>query len=78
MNKPDYELEVSYKVWDNIIGTCVEVGPDSDGIGLLELKRRDEKNEITDRFTMTWEEAVLVAKAILDLNERRKKMGSHD
>lgn len=37
-----YEIEISRKVFDNITGRHVTVGPDSDGLGLIEIKSSDD------------------------------------
>lgn len=40
----DYEIEVVYKIFNNADGAYLEVGPDSDGLGCVEL-RVPEKQE---------------------------------
>lgn len=59
------------KVWDDSNGTHVYVGPDADGLELVELRYIDEDGEIGDRITMPSEQAVKVAEAILELYGNR-------
>lgn len=37
-----YEIETTRRVYDNTNGGYISIGPDSDGLGLLEIKGGDE------------------------------------
>lgn len=55
------------KVWDDDNGTHVYVGPDADGLELVELRYVDEDGEIGARISMPSDQAIKVAEAILEL-----------
>lgn len=57
-----YVTEVMRKVWDNEICKFIDVGPDKDGLGTLEIDGGDEYG----RICLTPQHAVYLAKAILD------------
>lgn len=59
-----YTMELIRKVWNDKDGYSVEVGPDSDGLDLVEVRCRDDQGKISNRFAMTAEQAKLVAEAI--------------
>ncbi|MFX3574167.1 hypothetical protein [Ralstonia mannitolilytica] len=54
-----YEMEQLFEIWDNADGTRIEVGLDRDGLGLLEIRQRDEKGNIEARMTFPFELARL-------------------
>jgi len=62
--KRNFSLEKVIKIWDDDHGTHIDVGPDSDGLGLVEIKQFDEDNKCINRIVMTQEEAILLAEAI--------------
>lgn len=57
-----YVTEVMRTVWDNEIGKNINVGPDHDGLGILEIDGGEEYV----RICLTPQHAVHLAKAILD------------
>ena len=59
-----YTMELVRKIWNDKEGYSVEVGPDSDGLNLVEVRSRDDQGKIYNRFTMTPEMARLVSDAI--------------
>ncbi|MBN6210628.1 hypothetical protein JYK21_29555 [Ralstonia pickettii] len=65
-----YEIEQLFEIWDNADGTRVEVGLDRDGLGLLEIRQRDEKGNIEARMTFPFELARLVAEAVSRITTR--------
>jgi hypothetical protein len=62
-----YTIERVIKVYDDDNGEYVYVGPDGDGLDMVELRAYTEGNRITSRLAMTKEQALLVAKAIKEL-----------
>lgn len=72
MKQGDFELEQMCEIWgpDGVI----EVGPDRDGLHLLEIRakeRREGKYEIVARITMMPEQAYLVMHALQKLTTNR-------
>lgn len=70
-----FSLEIKYEIWDDESGSRIEVGPDRDSLGLIEI-RLHEAGKTLDRISMTVEQAKLVAQAInkaaYDLGEEEK------
>ena len=63
----DYTLEHSIKVWDNRHGDHVYVGPDADGLDLVDLRYVNGDGRISARITIPREMVVMVSKAINEL-----------
>ena len=63
----DFEMEVVYQVWNNRHGERIEVGLDGDGIGLIEIRYRDDTGKIRQSITMELECAKLVKSAIEEI-----------
>ena len=62
-NKPD--LEAVYEIWPNTgDGWHVQVGPDRDGLGCVEIRYRDDANKIVERMSFPPEFALLVGEAM--------------
>jgi|PlaIllAssembly_1097288.scaffolds.fasta_scaffold846575_3 hypothetical protein len=63
-----YSYEKKIQVYDNESGSHIDIGPDQDGLGLIQITQEFDKNE---KFviSMTKGEAALVAKAILEVAE---------
>ncbi|WP_394475050.1 hypothetical protein [Ralstonia mannitolilytica] len=72
-----YEMEQLFEIWDNADGTRVEVGLDRDGLGLLEIRQRDEKGNIEARMTFPFELARLVAEAVSRITTQEVKNVGH-
>lgn len=62
-----HSLEKMYQIWDDRQGDCVEVGPDRDGLDLLEIRYRSERGKIGDRITLNFEQAKMLIQALTDL-----------
>jgi len=62
-----YTKERMYQVWDDKHGDRIEVGPDRDGLDLLEIRQYGDDGKLTASVTMTKERALLVAEAIADI-----------
>lgn len=57
-----YEIEVVRKVFDNEIGKSIDVGPDKDGLGCIEIDGGEEWG----RIVIPPKHAIFLAKAIND------------
>lgn len=57
------ELEFMCEIW-NERGEVIEVGPDRDGLDLVEIRFRDNTRPITERISLTREQARLVIQAL--------------
>ena len=62
-----FSTETVIQVWNDEHGDRVEVGPDRDGLGLVEIRSYTDDNQIGSRITLAPEQAVLIAEAILKL-----------
>jgi hypothetical protein len=54
-------------IWNDNTGDRLYVGPDGDGLDLVELRDISLNGNINHRFTLTKEQALLVSKAINEL-----------
>lgn len=59
-----YTTELIRKIWNDKDGYSIEVGPDADGLDLVEIRCRDDQGKIYARLVMTPEQARLVADAV--------------
>ena len=62
-----FYLEKIIQVWNAETGEHIDVGPDQDGLDLVEIKIYDETNHCTNNFTMPQEQALLLADAVYKL-----------
>lgn len=60
-----YSLENHYKVWNDKTGTKVEIGPDRDGLNLVEMREFSDDGKELTCVVFTPEQAELVATALL-------------
>jgi hypothetical protein len=61
-----YELETMREIWPNHGGgEYIEVGPDRDGLKLVEIRQRERDGKISSRIAFDVEAARLVATAML-------------
>lgn len=67
MTEKKYTLEKMFEVWNDRSGECIQIGPDRDGLDLLEIRQRDSENNITGRITFNREQGNLILAALTDL-----------
>ena len=58
-----YSMETQYEIWDDQSGDHIEVGPDRDGLDLIEIRYFCD-DKCNHRITMDKEQATLVQKAL--------------
>ena len=58
-----YELEKMYEIWDER-GEHFEIGPDRDGLNLIEIRVRNADNKITNRMVFEQDQAKLIIDAL--------------
>ena len=72
-----FSAEKSVRVYDDTSGEYVYIGPDADGLDLVELRSYDATGQIESkgaaRITMPIEQALLVAEAILYLHSPKSR-----
>ena len=59
-----FSMETKHEIWDDDHGSCVEVGPDRDGLDLVEIRQKDETGKIEARMSFPKEQAALISKAL--------------
>ena len=64
-----FHVERMIKIHDETTGNHFYVGPDADGLQGMEIRDVNDQGEIEARFFMGPEQAVQVARAILELYE---------
>ena len=60
-----YSMETMREIWDDKHGDCVEVGPDRDALGMVEIRYKTDDGAIGSRVSFQAERARLVAQAVL-------------
>ena len=60
-----YSVETMREVWNDKHGDCVEVGPDRDALGMVEVRYRLDDGVIGARVAFAADGARLVAQATL-------------
>jgi len=60
-----FKLEPMCQIWDDKYGDRIEVGPDRDGIDLVEIRSYCSDGKLMATITMQPEQAKLVSEAIL-------------
>lgn len=72
MKNGDFELETMYEIWGR--EECIEVGPDRDGLDLIEVRVKQKDGaawKIFARFSMLPEQAQLLSEALKRATETR-------
>jgi hypothetical protein len=66
-----YELETMREIWLED-GEKIEIGPDRDGLNLVEIRYKNGSGQIISRFTFPDGAESLIAEAILKCKEELK------
>jgi hypothetical protein len=64
-----YSVELSRRIYDDDCGACIQVGPDGEGLGCVEVRTPDaaSKEYFGDvRFTVPKEMAAMIGQALID------------
>ena len=64
MNRNEYRVETLREVWSEFY-ECVEIGPDRDGLGQVEIRFKTDDGKIGSRMYYDPAQARLVARAML-------------
>jgi hypothetical protein len=67
-----FSMENMVEIWDDKHGECLEVGPDRDGLDLLEIRQMDSNGKVHNRITLVKEQALLLVEAISEVISRNK------
>lgn len=65
MASRSYTSEIVRKVYDDQHGNHIYIGPDADGLDLVEVREVDDKNVILGRFVMNPIQAKMVGEALI-------------
>lgn len=65
MSKEKYSIEKLVRIYDNKEGDYYEVGPDSDGLGMLEIRKYTSTGEIEVSIAEDVERMEMIATCIL-------------
>lgn len=60
-----YSMETMREVWDDRHGDCVEIGPDRDGLNMVEVRCKTDDGAMGPRMSFPVDKARLVAHAML-------------
>lgn len=61
-----YEMETMYEIWDER-GDKLEVGPDRDGLGLIEIREKRSNGEFGARLVLERDQAKLLLRALIKM-----------
>lgn len=64
-----FTLERMFKIWDGLTGEHIEVGHVRGSVGFVEIQCWTKSHGISDSMVIDKAQAVLVAKALLELTE---------
>lgn len=59
-----YTLEHKFEIWNDKTGERIEIGPDRDGLDLIEIRNFSDDGQVGQSITMTKDEACLLRMAI--------------
>ena len=59
-----YSLDVKQEIWNDKTRECISVGPDMDGLDLVEILKKDSEGKSDSQMLFTLEEAELLAIAV--------------
>lgn len=72
-----FEMETVREIWNDADKSCVEIGPDRDGLGCVEIRYKSEAGKVVERMTLSPAMAILISKALsLCANELENKTGT--
>ena len=60
----NYELSLVFNIWNNGTGDRVEISEGVDGLGLIEIRFRDNNNNISNTISFILESAKLLIKGL--------------
>ena len=64
-NNNGYELEVMREIWPpHGDGEYLEIGPDRDGLELIEIRQKESNGKISARISLRIDEVKLVVQAL--------------
>lgn len=67
MTENKYSLEQMFEIWNNKSGEHIEIGPDRDGLGFIEIRSYDDTEKLSEQITFTYEQAAMIVEAITAL-----------
>jgi len=65
-----YTLERVWQIWNDQEGECIEIGPDRDGLDLIEVRYRDSEGKIGQAVTFNNEQFVLLIDVLQEIKEK--------
>lgn len=60
-----FSFETRYEIWNDDDGYVIKIGPDADGLGLIDVREIEADGKEVARLTFLPEQAELIAKALL-------------
>ena len=57
-------METLREIFNDEDKSCVEIGPDRDGLGLVEIRYREDNGKVTERMSFPPDQAKLVIEAM--------------
>lgn len=60
----NYSLETSYQIWNESTGERIEVSPDRDALGLVEIRSLTDDSKVTSNIVINKEQVRLLIQAL--------------
>lgn len=61
---PTHTVEAHYEIWQDKTGDCIKIGPDRDGLDLVEIKKVLRDGKLEASMILTKEEARLLMRIL--------------
>ncbi len=68
MSEPTYTLETLHRIYNDKTGEYLQIGPDGDGVDMVDIRSIDPQGKEFSRVTIPLEMARLVGSALLSYN----------
>lgn len=65
----NYSLETSYQIWDDSTGERIEVSPDRDALGLVEIRSLTNDSKVASSIVLNGEQVRLLIQALVKMQE---------
>lgn len=69
--KPKHTLEQMFEIWNDKTGSRIQVGPDRDALGMIEIRTYCDDGSTGSIVLLDSEQAQLVAQALLHIAKRQ-------
>jgi len=69
----NYSLETFQRIYNDQNGEYIQIGPDADALGLVQIRSYRRNGELEGHMTFTPEQATLLAQALANVTSELEK-----